>query len=182
MEHGGRAVCPLNLCPDHSRLPWAGMHVMMTYGGLRCGFVACVLYFTALAVLEAGRPLIEPAGASGPKEMSRQPAQTERDAGSLHSRPIQLGHRFSAQVQPFVQRDCSSCHGSKKPKAHLDLSRDTTIAKAAEHLGHWQARSERIQAKEMPLKVHPSSRHLRRGLPSLPDPGALRSGSTAESR
>ena len=32
-----------------------------------------------------------------------------------------------AQVRPFLERYCFSCHGAKKPEAMLDLSRDASV-------------------------------------------------------
>jgi hypothetical protein len=39
-----------------------------------------------------------------------------------------LERRFDTQVQPFLTAYCYSCHGAKKPKAMLDLSKDATMA------------------------------------------------------
>src|SRR5258708_5558244 len=38
-----------------------------------------------------------------------------------------LEHRFTTRVQPFLERYCISCHGPKKQKGMLDLSRDATV-------------------------------------------------------
>src|SRR5262249_22710171 len=59
-------------------------------------------------------------------------------------------HRFSAEVRPFLERYCFSCHGSKKPKASLDLSRDATVTAIASNPQQWELVLERLQAEEMP--------------------------------
>jgi hypothetical protein len=61
-----------------------------------------------------------------------------------------LETRFTAQVQPFVERYCHSCHGSKKPKGGLDLTRDATLAAVTGNLRQWELVLERLQAGEMP--------------------------------
>jgi hypothetical protein len=62
----------------------------------------------------------------------------------------QLEHRFATQVQPFLQRYCFTCHGPKKQKASLDLSRDGAPAAIAKNARVWEYVLERIQAEEMP--------------------------------
>ncbi len=62
----------------------------------------------------------------------------------------QLESRFASEVRPFVQRDCLKCHGSDRPKAELDLSRDATLAAVAGNLRRWALVLERLQADEMP--------------------------------
>jgi hypothetical protein len=57
--------------------------------------------------------------------------------------------RFAAAVRPFLERYCHSCHGPKKPKAGLDLSRDVTVAAAARNVRQWGMVLERLQAQEM---------------------------------
>ena len=41
--------------------------------------------------------------------------------------PGSLEKRFGATIQPFFERYCFSCHGPKKRKGQLDLSRETTL-------------------------------------------------------
>ncbi len=53
-------------------------------------------------------------------------------------------------MQPFLQRYCFSCHGPKKQKASLDLSRDLTVTAIAHHEKQWGLVLERLQAQEMP--------------------------------
>jgi hypothetical protein len=72
-----------------------------------------------------------------------------------------LEGRFATQVKPFLQRYCYACHGSKKAKAELDLSRDSTIAAIAANARRWDLVRERLQAGEMPPE----------GAPRHPQPG-----------
>jgi hypothetical protein len=58
-------------------------------------------------------------------------------------------------VQPFLERYCFSCHGSKKPKASLDLSRDATVSAIVNNPRQWELVLERLQAREMPPENAP---------------------------
>src|SRR5262245_29623584 len=49
-----------------------------------------------------------------------------------------LERRFTSHVQPFLQRYCIGCHGSKKPKAELDLSRYASVAAIAKNSRQWE--------------------------------------------
>jgi Protein of unknown function (DUF1592)/Protein of unknown function (DUF1588)/Protein of unknown function (DUF1587)/Protein of unknown function (DUF1585)/Protein of unknown function (DUF1595)/Planctomycete cytochrome C len=66
-----------------------------------------------------------------------------------------LEHRFTTRVQPFLERYCISCHGPKKQKAMLDLSRDTSVAAVAKNARRWEQVLERLQAQEMPPEDAP---------------------------
>src|SRR5438552_2777890 len=66
-----------------------------------------------------------------------------------------LEQRFSARVQPFLERYCHSCHAGKKPKASLDLSRDSTVKAVAANMGQWEMVLQRLQAQEMPPEDAP---------------------------
>src|SRR5260370_15838276 len=61
-----------------------------------------------------------------------------------------LEHRFSSKVQPFLERYCISCHGPKKRKGRLDLSRDLAVADIAKNAAKWERVLERLHAQEMP--------------------------------
>ncbi len=61
-----------------------------------------------------------------------------------------LEDRFSSQVKPFLERYCYSCHGATKPKAMLDLSRDTTVPAVVANARRWEQVLERLHAEEMP--------------------------------
>jgi hypothetical protein len=61
-----------------------------------------------------------------------------------------LEQRFTTRVRPFLERYCFSCHGSKKPKAALDLSLDSTVAAVAANSSQWKLVLDRLQAGEMP--------------------------------
>jgi hypothetical protein len=69
--------------------------------------------------------------------------------------PGSLEGRFAARVRPFLERYCLSCHGPKKPKASLDLSRDSTVAAVAGNVRTWGLVLERLQAQEMPPEEAP---------------------------
>jgi hypothetical protein len=66
-----------------------------------------------------------------------------------------LEHRFSAEVQPFLQRYCVSCHGPHKQKAALDLSRYSTVSAVTNNVRQWELVLERLQAEEMPPEDAP---------------------------
>ncbi len=61
-----------------------------------------------------------------------------------------LEQRFAAKVQPFVESYCVGCHGGKKPKAQLDLSRDLSIVGIIKNMHHWETVLERLEANDMP--------------------------------
>ena len=75
--------------------------------------------------------------------------------GAHESSADSLENRFESQVQPFLQRYCLSCHGSKKPKGSLDLSRDATVAAIVRNARQWERVLERLQAEEMPPEKAP---------------------------
>jgi hypothetical protein len=54
------------------------------------------------------------------------------------------------QVRPFLQRYCFTCHGPKKHKAELDLTKDATVSAVASNPDQWELVLERLQAEEMP--------------------------------
>jgi hypothetical protein len=66
-----------------------------------------------------------------------------------------LERRFATQVQPFLERYCYSCHGSKKPRAGLDLRRDSTVTAVASNARRWELVLERLQAQDMPPETAP---------------------------
>jgi hypothetical protein len=74
-------------------------------------------------------------------------------ASAVRGDPID--QRFKDHVQPFLQRYCFSCHGPKKPKASLDLSRDATVAAIARNLRQWELVRQRLEAREMPPEEAP---------------------------
>jgi hypothetical protein len=63
--------------------------------------------------------------------------------------------RFSTDVRPFIDRYCVSCHGPKKQKGSLDLSRDTTPETVINHLRQWEMVHDRLRAQEMPPEDAP---------------------------
>jgi hypothetical protein len=61
-----------------------------------------------------------------------------------------LERRFTSQVRPFLERYCQECHGPKKQKAALDLSRDSTMAAVVKNYRQWGLVFDRLKACEMP--------------------------------
>jgi hypothetical protein len=77
------------------------------------------------------------------------------DGGDGSSADKNLERRFAMRVQPFLQRYCYTCHGSKKPKASLDLRRDATLTAIAKNARQWSLVLERLRAGEMPPEDAP---------------------------
>ncbi len=94
-------------------------------------------YVLAFAVLALGLPGL------GAREEGTSAPKAGPSADPLEA-------RFAATVRPFLERYCVSCHGPKKPKASLDLSRDSTAAAVAGNARRWEQVLERLQAREMP--------------------------------
>lgn len=79
-----------------------------------------------------------------------------RPLGAREAPAASLESRFASQVQPFLQRYCLACHGAKKPKGSLDLSRDSTVAAVVRNARQWERVLERLQAEEMPPEKAPA--------------------------
>ena len=77
-----------------------------------------------------------------------------KDDGS--ESPVQrLEARFATEVRPVLERYCFGCHGSEKPEADFDLSRDATVAAIVKNTRHWNLVRQRLQAEEMPPEDAP---------------------------
>ncbi len=87
--------------------------------------------------------------ASKEPEKRLEPAKQPADPAEL------LQRRFSTRVQPILERYCYGCHGAKKPKAQLDLSRDTTTAAIAKNARHWEMVLARLKTEDMPPEDAP---------------------------
>ena len=87
--------------------------------------------------------------------LPNSPEQISRAEVGPTSQASLLEHRFSTRVQPFLQRYCYSCHGPKKHKGALDLSRDSTVAAIAENARAWELVLQRLRAQEMPPEGAP---------------------------
>jgi hypothetical protein len=61
-----------------------------------------------------------------------------------------LDPRFAAEVRPFFERYCFSCHNPKKKKGDLDLSHDFGIPAIARNPRLWEQVQARIRDQEMP--------------------------------
>jgi hypothetical protein len=81
--------------------------------------------------------------------------QVALPAANSESTADPLEHRFSTEVQPFLERYCLTCHGSEKHKAGLDLSRDSTVTAVSRNARRWEQVLERLQAEEMPPEKAP---------------------------
>jgi hypothetical protein len=66
-----------------------------------------------------------------------------------------LEHLVTTDIRPFLERYCVSCHGSRKPKGKLDLSRDKTVADIVNNPQRWERVLERLRAREMPPENAP---------------------------
>jgi len=80
-------------------------------------------------------------------------AQADQDSSAPPAETLE--RRFATRVQPFLQRYCFSCHGAKKPKASLDLSRDASLTAIANNVPQWEHVLERLEAGEMPPERAP---------------------------
>jgi mono/diheme cytochrome c family protein len=85
---------------------------------------------------------------SAPVVAEADPGPADEAAPTAKADPLE--QRFSAQVQPFVEHYCVSCHGPEKHKGSLDLSHDSTVAAVAQNAGQWERVLERLRAEEMP--------------------------------
>jgi hypothetical protein len=120
--------------------------------------VCVVLSVFALGLIGLGawygfRPDVRPV-AEGSNE-----GRGHEDATPAETNPASpadaLEHRFSSLVQPFLERYCFACHGPKKQKGGLDLSRDLTVTAIATNARQWELVLERLQAQEMPPENAP---------------------------
>lgn len=59
---------------------------------------------------------------------------------------------FRRDIQPFVQKYCVGCHGSKKPSGGLDLTAFKDTAGVVKERDTWETIKERLSAREMPPK------------------------------
>ncbi len=113
---------------------------MSKKNGTRLVLAMLILCIAGFALPRALRPLMERlANGAG--------LSTEIAAGSSTD-PLEA--RLETRVRPFVERYCFSCHGTKKQKGHLDLSRDLNVKTIANNARQWEKVLERLQAQEMP--------------------------------
>src|SRR5262249_60090885 len=103
---------------------------MLRKHGTRLVLPATALCLTSLGAWCAFRPTTEslPKGSGGPDKKNVSHAE---DGPASPADPLE--QRFATRVRPFLQRYCFSCHGPKKQKASLDLSRDATVTAVANH-------------------------------------------------
>jgi hypothetical protein len=63
--------------------------------------------------------------------------------------------RDVARMQPFFERYCFGCHGPRKQKGDLDLSRDFSVATIARNPRQWDQVRARLQDQDMPPEDAP---------------------------
>jgi hypothetical protein len=116
-----------------------------------------ILYLMGWGAWYASRPLMGVAAEDGRGSSGTANNKAPRmgTGPALPADPLE--QRFASQIQPFLQRYCIACHGSKKPKAQFDLSRYATAKAIAQNIRPWERVLERLQAKEMPPEE--ASRH-----------------------
>src|SRR6266478_6505866 len=93
----------------------------------RAAFSGLALCVTGLGAWYASSFINASDRIEGASQGSEKKDSSAKGPGPASS-PEALEPRFASQVRPFVERYCVSCHGSKKPKAGLDLGRDLTVA------------------------------------------------------
>jgi hypothetical protein len=109
--------------------------------GVRSVLPALALCLTGLGAWYAVHPTAGSATQS-PKGVHPAPADA-------------IERRFATRVRPFLERYCFSCHGAKKKKGGLDLSRDATVKAVAQNARQWELVLERLHAQEMPPESAP---------------------------
>src|SRR5438270_3243970 len=103
---------------------------MSRKAGTRLVLVALALCLTSSGAWYAFRP---PPG-SVPKGPEARAGDEVPVADARPASPADpLERRFATEVRPFLERYCFSCHGPKKQKGSLDLSRDSTVAAVADN-------------------------------------------------
>jgi len=112
--------------------------------------LACVGLGTWVAFRPAPRTVTNDTG-DDPGTEKEEASPT--DASPAPADPLE--QRFTAKVQPFVERYCVSCHGPKKHKGGLDLSHYATVSAVAGNARQWGLVLDRLQAQEMPPEEAP---------------------------
>jgi hypothetical protein len=79
--------------------------------------------------------------------------------GQKETNPIaeSLDQRLKSTVEPFLAQYCFTCHGPKKKKGRLDLSKDLTMPAIAKDVTRWERVLERLHAREMPPEDAPKT-------------------------
>src|SRR5262245_33228174 len=94
--------------------------------GTRLVLSGVTLCLTSLGAWCALRSLAGPV----PEGARGGPGAGDRGVSAAKAGPAPadpLEQQFAARVRPFLERYCFSCHGPKKQRAKLDLSRDATV-------------------------------------------------------
>ncbi len=63
--------------------------------------------------------------------------------------PVDLEHRFSASVRPFLETYCISCHGVDEEEADLDLGMFDSASSVAANPQLWELVQEQIAEEAM---------------------------------
>lgn len=85
-------------------------------------------------------------------------AQARKGTGSLVKKPMakkKPAVDYHKEVQPLLSQYCYDCHGEKKPKADLDLSRYRDVASILQDRKHWEKVLHNLRSGEMPPKKKP---------------------------
>ncbi len=75
--------------------------------------------------------------------------------GGLHSAPTPPQASFNDTVQPFLAKNCLSCHSAKAKIAGLDLEAYKTVDSVAQANAEWTKILQKIRSGEMPPKGLP---------------------------
>ena len=62
---------------------------------------------------------------------------------------------FTTKIQPFFERYCFGCHGSKKPAASLNFRKELSMTAIARDAQQWELVLQRLHAEEMPPEDAP---------------------------
>ncbi len=61
-----------------------------------------------------------------------------------------LQQQFTAQVQPFLAKNCAGCHSGATPAGGLDLKSITSMDQVTADFARWSLAADRVAANEMP--------------------------------
>src|SRR5262249_34108410 len=65
-------------------------------------------------------------------------------------RSVALQTEFSGKIQPLLKKYCYECHGERKPRAGLDLTRYQTPRQVLEARRQWSIVLFKVRENEMP--------------------------------
>ena len=124
------------------------------------------------------RPTLKGSKDDSPPESKKAPAAAAGPSAPAES----LEGRFATRVRPFLETYCFSCHGPKKQKADLDLSRYGDATAIAADAGRLDLILKRLQAEEMPPERAPATQAGRARRGGRLDSRLARPGKAAQRR